>query len=266
MRTKSLRDDPVFKAMAQSIMDLSEGSSVIFVPSPGNWGDALINEGSRQFFNHFGIKTLTKNRKDILEILSKGALDGSTIVVGGGGGWCNNWKTTPEFVSDLLEFNVKIVLLPTTFELDLLPETFDNRIRYFSRHKPTCHRMDFCHDMAFFIDLDIDTDNYGGSWRLFAMRGDIEASPDKFHIPRSIDISMLGNSYDTVRQFFEILSRFQVVYTDRLHVAIACALMEIEVYAIEGNYGKVQGVFNASMNSYPKTSMTTWHELKRKIE
>lgn len=265
MRTANLRHDPAFDALDQTIRETTAlfGTELIFVPSPGNWGDALINEGSRQFFRHRGHSVREVRRAEVLELAAVRDLRTSTVIVGGGGGWCHNFPTTRAFVDELRRHVGAIIILPTTYELPLL-DPQGTGVRYFTREQSlTRDDVDFCHDMAFYIDAGVDVFTADRLWRLFAMRLDQERNPESFVPDRNVDLSALGNSYSTVHQFFELVSRFDVVYTDRLHVAIASCMTGRRVHILPGNYGKSAGVFAASLESnYSNVSMMTWAAMK----
>lgn len=53
--------------------------------------------------------------------------------------------------------------------------------------------------------------------------------------------------------FLTAIADYDVVYTDRLHVAIAAALLDKQVFMFDNHYGKNGDVFRGSiMGRYPK--------------
>lgn len=253
-------------AVLRDFADQSDGIP-IFVPSPGNWGDALINEGSRQFFRTNGIE-VDEIRRDALQarLGRAGGLSGRAVIVGGGGGWCKNFSTTPEFVEMLRPHVRRIAVLPTTYELPFLTGV-GAPVHYFSRqHDNRPEQIDFCHDMAFYVDADVDVSTNDRLWRLFAMRLDKERNAEAITPVRNVDFSALGNSYSSTHQFFELVGRFDDVYTDRLHVAIAASLLDRRVFLLPGNYRKSLAVYEASIkDNYPNTRPLTWTALAERL-
>lgn len=259
--TASLRHDDAFDLLETTIKDAVGESDVFYCPSPGNWGDALINFGTDQFFAEVDVSVQVKSREDVLkavETMAERTLR-STLIVGGGGGWCENWSSTREFVDKCAGSFSKIIILPTTYELPLLSD--HTNIIYFSRDLLlTTRKSDilFCHDMAFYINLMIPRQK-PQLWRLIALRGDKEKNPNSRSSPAQIDISLLGNSYSSIEPFFEIVNRFRIVYTDRLHVGIAAALLGVDCVIFPGNYDKARLVWKSSMEQqFTHVKFQTW--------
>jgi hypothetical protein len=259
--TASLRDDAAFTFLGNTLLETVGGSEAVYCPSPGNWGDALINYGTRQFFDRLGFSHRVATRDDVLkEVETNSRQTGlSTLIIGGGGGWCKNWSSTREFVQLCAPSFRKVVVLPTTYELPLVTE--QSNVIYFSREYvigSAYSQKHFCHDMAFYINLEISKQE-PSLWRLIALRGDKERHPDARTSPSQIDISLLGNSFSSVEPFFEIINRFKVVYTDRLHVGIAAALLGIRCVILPGNYDKARMVWKSSIESrFSHVKFTTW--------
>jgi exopolysaccharide biosynthesis predicted pyruvyltransferase EpsI len=259
--TDGLRDDSAYSLLGKTILESVGDSEAVYSPSPGNWGDALINFGADQFFKNLGLSFRVATRDKVLDAVSIASSPTklTTLIVGGGGGWCQNWSSTREFVERCAPAFQKVIILPTTYELPLLKG--QSNITYFSREllpENPHAQVRFCHDMAFYIDLNISKQE-PSLWRLIALRGDKERHPEARTSPSQIDISLLGNSYSSVEPFFEIVNRFQVIYTDRLHVGIAAALLGVRCVILPGNYDKARMVWKASIeNSYSKVRFSAW--------
>lgn len=268
-RTDSLRNSPEFSNLAKLILDFAQSNEILYCPSPGNWGDALINLGTKQFLDFYGIKHTEATRQQISdEFHDDTKLNEKVLIVGGGGGWCENWPTTRSFVEEMSNLFKNVVVLPTTFELPLLAQA-DNVI-YFSRGRlgqvPSTPHTIFCHDMAFFIDLEVPHQE-PSLWRLIAFRGDKEKADESISHPQQVDLSLLGNSYSSVEPFFEIVNRFNRVYTDRLHVAIAASLLHKTTFLMSGNYAKSYDVWDSSISeNYPNTKYLPWKEARKALE
>ena len=257
-----LRESGPYTELSSFIKSKSGGHKVFFVPSPGNWGDALINKGTLQFFLYFGIEFISLSRSEITEILGadKSCMVGETVIVGGGGGWCKTWSSTPDFVEFLAASVANIILLPTSLAL---PRALRENVHLYRRDNSLSLEAfpasKFCHDMAFFLDIAV-LPSAEQLWRLHAFRSDLERSSSARDIAGSIDVSLLGNATHDVQPFFEIVNRFKEIHTDRLHVAIAGSLLQKKVHLYPGNYSKARDVWSASMRDYyPSVQFEDWH-------
>lgn len=97
--TANLRRSKEFFALSQAIREISSNEKILYCPSPGNWGDALINFGTSQFLDFYGIEFDEANRQQVTEYAHVDETSkNKVLLVGGGGGWCKNWPTTRAFV------------------------------------------------------------------------------------------------------------------------------------------------------------------------
>jgi exopolysaccharide biosynthesis predicted pyruvyltransferase EpsI len=221
-------------------------NSVYYVPNSGNWGDALIRYGTLKFFNDINFNYIEVTRDKIDRLFQ---LSGEGIVIyGGGGGWCKLWNHAPYDVTNLAQkFNV--IVLPSTYEFNYsIPNTifFCRDMLHSKQNMPSAT---FCHDMAFYIGKQFLLQGKG-SGRGYFFRRDLE-SAKKIKIPSgNNDISLKGNHLSDVYPFFDEISRFAVIYTDRLHVAIAACLLEKEVHFYPGAYFKQWAVYMSSIKHY----------------
>jgi len=263
----NLRDAPEFDVLAETIRTISKRRELVFIPSPGNWGDALINVGTEQFLAANGFAPRVLKRDEFLAEIDVGAkpFKNAVVLVGGGGGWCENWHSTRNFLEAIGTIVRDIIVLPTTYELSVDHSRRSNVI-YFRRDnggsKAVAPHSTFCHDMAFFLDVDrLEPEPH--AWRIKAFRGDKERSPDAHSTEPSVDISMLGNSYHGVRPFFQILSRFDVIHTDRLHVAIAGSMLGKRAVLMPGNYAKARDVWSSSLEpNFANAKFKEWADYK----
>lgn len=255
-----LRADSGFHELADVISRHAKGEKFQFFPSPGNWGDSLINQGSIAHFEAHGFEfDILANR----EIPSRqGRQLPPLAVVGGGGGWSRSWGSTPKFVHSVADLYQRVVLLPTSFELEVAPLGLRN-VAYFSRDKSLSSTdAIYCPDMAFYLDVEESTPTMGRP--LVCLRRDRERSPKSLDLERNWDISLLGNSAAPAGGFIDIVSRFPLIYTDRLHVAIAGALSGRQVKLLDGSYPKSRRVYHASMaDAFPHVSLLSWSDFRR---
>lgn len=253
------RTEACFDNLAYTIRGIAGESSFDYFPSPGNWGDALINQGTVEFFQKYCLRARSLSRS---ELGDRDRARSRLAVVGGGGGWCRNWSSTPAFVDDVASQYEHVVLMPTTFDSDVRTLDLPN-VRYFARDGAEAGAaVEFCHDMAFYIDYPQVNDQTLG-YPLLAFRRDKERHPDSLAPDRNMDLSLLGNSWSRVGPLFEVLTRFQEIYTDRLHLALASALMGLRVNLVNGNYPKNELVFRASMaGRLENVQMLTWSAIR----
>ena len=229
------------------------GAPVYYLSNPGNWGDALIRQGTLKFFDKIGLDfkelsykelvelELTKNRKSLFSLFRKKP----TVIYGGGGAWCKLWNHSVKYI-DKLKDRYNIIVLPSTYESSYsVPNTtFFTRDKYESiRNMP---QSTFCHDMAFYIGDDFVSGQKGKGEGYF-FRTDKE-SAKQIDIPSgNYDISLAGNHLSEVAPFFEALDQYSTIHTDRLHVSIAAALLGKKVHLYPGSYFKNKAVYLSSL-------------------
>lgn len=261
---KNMRSAPEFQALAETIARLGLNLKTYFVPSPGNWGDALINAGTTQFLDSIECAYIVCQRFELsakLAGLPEGQILDALIIVGGGGGWCETWSSTRTFVCEISSKVSRVVVLPTTYELEPMEGTRDNVV-YFARdleisRRPLPHAT-FCHDMAFFLELDVPEERVLLP-RLVALRVDKERSTKARNFEFSVDMSLLGDAFSSVSPLFQIVNRFERVVSDRLHIAIAGCLLGKDVTLLPGSYPKSQSVYVSSMQGhYPGSRFMEW--------
>ena len=129
----------------RSQMKAHRRSKIIYVPNPGNLGDALIRLGAIKFLNDFGFEFSEVDPKNI----DSGSFSqDSLILYGGGGAWCHLWKAGVTAVRKLATFG-PVIVLPSTYELNF---SIDN-VSFYCRELESMKRVEgrFCHDMAFYL-------------------------------------------------------------------------------------------------------------------
>mgnify|MGYP006982066799 FL=1 len=92
------------------------------------------------------------------------------------------------------------------------------------------------------------------------MRDDREGTNLAEHVPQNFDLSRLGDGdYAFADPLFNILNNFNVVCTDRLHLAIASAMLGRKVKLVPGNYAK--DVYLSSLkNRFPNVELVAKEE------
>lgn len=237
---------PEFDALAAHIQSVGL-FPVVFVPSPGNWGDSLINAGSREFLRSYSLDYIEVRREAVLNLEGTSELH---VIVGGGGGWCKYWHSTPEFIMELLPKAGHLTVLPTTIaDAPSSPDPAEN-MTLFSRGLTGMERDDYplkyCHDMAFHCS---DAAGYKASVNgdMLAFRQDKESLKGT-QPAENFDLSLLGDGFTDPRGFYHALSRNARIQTDRLHIGIAAAQLGLDVQLYPSAYPKLQGVYTKSIS------------------
>lgn len=232
-----------FKVLRDTILSQSSSAGVYYLPNKGNWGDALIRQGTLKFLADCGIdfEEITRDGKDSFEKLEKDKL----VLMGGGGSWCNLWDHSIQILEELSRRHT-VIVLPSSYELQ---PRFENTT-YFSRDRfesvENVPGSIFCHDMAFYLGRDFYPKKPGRGEGYF-FRTDPE-SANRIAIPKgNRDISRKGKERSRIEGFFRRINRYEKIFTDRLHVSIAGALLGKEVHLYPGAYFKNLAVLNSSM-------------------
>jgi hypothetical protein len=236
-----------FLFLEEVIKERGRHSPVYYFDNPGNWGDALIRYGETKFLRSIGVHfhEVTRRKTDWLLPLARRGI----LIYGGSGAWCRVGDRAIHRIRKVRHLFKHIIVLPSTYEVfERFPRT-----TYFARDRfeslsavPDAH---FCHDMAFCIGA-VECQNGEGTGHFFRL--DVERS-GRFEVPpNNFDLSGAGDNNSSVAEFFDELSRYAVIHTDRLHVAIASCLLGKEVHLYPNSYFKNHAVFRSSLQSYFK--------------
>lgn len=252
------------------------GSSIAYVPNPGNAGDSLIAVGTYQALRRHSIEFQCYNVDD--------EFNESTVLVGGGGNLVPLYGESRRAIETALSKQKQLIILPHTIRgnEDLLerldsdhivfcrdPLSYDHVMRH------TCAKVFLSHDMAFHTDIE-QFDNLAKTFhempRVFEkrlsstplsvvlrnsissfMRTDGEAT-SSLRPTENADISKIfefgvwpGNAEKSAWGIFESVRRSKIAKTDRLHVSIAASLMGHECLLYDNSYGKNSGIFHHSI-------------------
>ena len=243
-------------------------TDIIYIPNPGNAGDTLIAYGTNQIFNELKLKW---SFGDINKIYT-----GKTLFYAGGGNLVGIYKHAYNFLSKNKDAN-QIVILPHTIkDEDNLIKSFSKDIivicrehtsyDYVKRLHPVKDNVFLSKDMAFYIDIPNQFKNINGVGIANCIRRDKESTKKNTISSDNNDISLTlikaGNTSnisvinDVSMSFFNYISKFEVINTDRLHVAIAASLLNKQVKLHVNNYYKVKSVFDFTIkNSFPNTKL-----------
>ncbi len=245
-----------FNNLEKILKKKCKGAPVYYLSNPGNWGDALIRQGTLKFFKKIDLDYKELSFKELIDLDSTKSSKGwfslfrkkATVIYGGGGAWCKLWNHSVGYVSKL-QGKYNVIVLPSTYEsVYTIPDTiFLTRDKFES--KQNMPQSTFCHDMAFYIGDDFVSGKKGEGEGYF-FRTDKE-SANQINFPlRNHDISLDGNHFSDISSFFESIDKFSTIYTDRLHVSIAAALLGKKVHLYPGSYFKNRAVYLSSLKDY----------------
>lgn len=205
------------------------------------------------------------HKRDTKSALERGDFTGSVVLIGGSGAWSRNFRLSRDIALQISSQADHVIVLPTTFDLGPLGSDNSN-ITYFARDSRTSianvPQAEFCHDMALYTSLQVP-DLPDKLWRIFAMRDDREGHGHGQHFPLNIDLSRFGDAdYTFVSPLFNIVNNFNIISTDRMHLAIVGAMLGLQVNLLPGNYFKSVDVFHSSLSeNYPKVRLQTIQEI-----
>lgn len=257
------------------------GEQVLFVPNEGNVGDCLIFAATLDVFSKASIG---------VEVVDKGAdFRNRTVFLGGGGNLVGLYRGMRETIEACRDQAARIILLPHTIRgnVDLI-QAFDSRATIWCRDLRSFEYVGMlnssldrrlAHDMAFHCDaahllndprcsafgppmlqagLDRHRTNLDRISHLPVvrfMRTDREARSTR--IRTDLDVSRaFGRVADAESSklaawcFLKTISAAKRVVTDRLHVAIACALLHKECELVDNSYNKNREIYAHSLRRF----------------
>jgi len=232
-----------FFLLENIIKDTCGNNKVYYLPSSGDWGNALIRYGTLKFLRFIGIQyTELKSYHD-----AKLMEEESILLFGGGENWQDVNEGSIGILRNIHKYFHTIIVLPSTYQATYsLPNTiFFSRDRYDSKkHMPDAP---FCHDLAFFIE---PIPSVKKSTTGYFFRTDEESSGKLEIPPENSDISLKGSHLSSVYPFIDTISQYSIIHTDRLQVAIVGCLLGQEVHLYAGDNFANKAVYLSSIEGY----------------
>ncbi len=234
-----------FTLLRDLLLDAADGGTVHYVPNPGNLGDGLIRVATLRFLADAGIDFI--DHPEGFSPSWAAACSQDTLIYGGGGAWCRLWSHSLDVIRAAEPLFRRVVVLPSTFEIGL----DGTRAVLFARDRldslAAAPRARFCDDMAFYLAPPTAPPGEG---TLNCFRRDREGVFR--YLPRrgNRDLAARGTHLDDPAQLFDALAGSARVRTDRLHVAIAAALLGKRVQLHAGSYFKNRAVFQSSLEPH----------------
>lgn len=247
-----------FKLLADFIKKHSSGKKIIYIPNPGNYGDGLIRYATKKFFNDYNIEHWEVNvgygmiKYQLLPYLLNHKKH--FFIYGGGGGWCAAYDCGYRVCKAISMFTNNLMVLPSTFDLDLksIKGHLFRRDNFNSYNRAPSSL--FCHDMAFYLTckplgIHFDVQN-SKKVKGLLMRTDREKATDcDSYTSRNIDLSTKGNHMSNGDEFLRLISLYDEIHTDRLHICIAAIVLGIKVNLYPGNYFKIKAIYDSSIST-----------------
>lgn len=247
-----------FDAMASRIRNEVEDRPILFFINPGNWGDSVIREGAENFLNHYEFRYRAVRFKDILK--GRRSVDAEisatnhprpVLIYNGNGAFTHHYDSLIARIAELSHCFDTSIFLPSTYAVDMTKYKFSKSSIFFARDKfESKQRVEdaqFCHDMAFFLN---PAPKFPGDGEIWCLRRDAER-PAGSNLPYyNIDLSRRGRAHTPVSPLFDRLSRACTIYTNRLHIGIAGALLGRDVRLYANDYFKIRAIYRSSIEPY----------------
>jgi len=228
-----------------------KGKDVTVLLNPGNAGDGLIHLGARTLFAELGL--------DFRERLYPADLSGEVLLVHGCGGFGGVSAHRVEQSRYYFDRFREVLVLPSSFDTGLPKvreylKQLPSHVTVYCREKVSFEqaapwvsdpgRLFLSEDLAFQCEF-AGWKQRGGEGTLAAFRTDQESAVDSSGI-RSIDVSRFGDKYDAW-PLLDVVSRFEKVHTDRMHVGVAASMMGKQTYLYDNSYHKIRAVYDYSL-------------------
>ena len=234
-----------------SLCKLYSGKKVIVLIPGGNRGDGLIYAGARLVLNKYKV-VYTEVRRLTYNIKAP------VLFVYGCGGYGGAYGSMPRRIMPFVNNFSKIYIWPSSFD------TTEPKIKKFIQELPD-HIMIFCrervsyknvldniknkdnvridHDTALFFDFNPYKQK--GIGMVLSFRRDREKKKKWLFNHNAIDASY-GN-YNTYKKLIDIISKYDIVVTDRAHVMITASLLGKKTHVLPSNYFKLKAIYDYSL-------------------
>jgi len=239
----------------------------IYVPNPGNGGDALIALGTYTLFDDLRLNY------EIGDINKK--YYNKTLVYAGGGNLVGIYEECENFLIKNKDNN-KIIILPHTIkDCDKLLHSLGNNIIIFCRERPSYNyvlktfkykkNVFLSKDMAFYIKINSmitwnKGNGIGNFFRLDKEKTNINIPVDNIDLPSKINYNPLMNDkklvFKTANDIFNTLNKYEIINTNRLHICIAGSFLNKKVNLYENSYYKNRAMYEYSIkDTYKNTKL-----------
>lgn len=248
-----MKNEP-FEKDIQKYLQYFRGEECDLLRFPGNYGDALIWHSTQVVLRNAGLsfQTIEHDTQPVFKIL----------IVDGGGNLVDYYSDVKNFLETYGRWYSKVIILPHTIvgaeSLACLSQ-LGNRLTVFCRECVSYTVVNYSlpeaevylwHDCAFYAQIPPSLPSHNielGELRAF--RTDIESTSHQ--IPKdNRDLSLEGYAMSSLDHMFDVLRGYKRVFTDRLHIAIAGALLGCEVELYPNSYYKNRAVYEYSLRRH----------------
>lgn len=289
----TLRGDADFDGLADYVRQVAGDDEVVFFTNPGNLGDALILTGALELLRDAGVRMRYVNTRNLLDKnrllyplaygkqlvqralglrqfepgIKQLAKQHSTAIMCGSGGWVSVYPDAERLTREYAKYFERVIVLPTTYGGPV--GDFPDNVDFFARDRyqsmTNNPRARFCHDTALYLAPQARHAEQDVGYHI---RTDPESSGALAMPPGNIDISALGLECDPVDLMFDEVGRSNTIVTDRLHVAIAAALLGREVWLFASRYFKIPAIHRSSLaGRFPQVRLVgSLAELPRELQ
>lgn len=244
-----------YEALANDIVQQAKKRKVLLVTHKGNWGDALIVSGARNFLQWYGIgfREISGARgigRGLEQTLSTYPPSEYFPVFTAGGSISPLYGHAKKLRNATLAFEGGLVL-PATCGIPFGSLNLHPNSRFWVRdlgESAENHGSgQFCHDMAFFTPYCRmpKLRNLGVFMRRDRERPETTVNNEGF------DLSALGNERSPVWAFLAIVGSHRRIKTNRLHIAVAATICRVPCDLYEGSSSKISDVYDASLAFCP---------------
>ena len=227
------------------------GLSVDFYRFPGNYGDSLIWHGTKHLFSDLNI--------EIRAVDVSFPVYNKILVIDGGGNFNDYYSDVRNFLIKKANLYEEIIILPHTIfgkrQVHLL-NNLKNKVTVFCRERLSA---DFIskntENLSVYLSVDCAFYNNfkskkEGEGILNVFRTDRESILSK--IPElNNDLSYSGYAQKPIDELIDHLDEYEEIRTDRLHIAIASAILGKKVKLHSNSYFKNEAVYEYSLKKYP---------------
>ena len=231
----------------------------------GNWGDALIRSGTLRYFRMTGLRFQLLQRPE--ECRSD-----LPAVLGGSGGFCRFWSESPRIAVELASVVKHLTVLPSTYERSSVAPlvaclSSGHRLVLSCREQASFRELNdslggrcrllLAPDLAVWNELPTTvSDGLGEETTLWAFRQDAESLGFFRYVSNNRDVSSEHTADGETHRFFQVLGDYQSLHTDRLHVALAGAMLGRRVHFYPNAYHKNESAYRTYFCRYPNVC---WH-------
>lgn len=245
----------VNKSYYSFVFDDYTNKSILLCLPIGNIGDGLIWSSCYQLLDYYSVRyEVLRNNNNIQNQLNNMDMSKYDFIMWcGGGNMGSKYLTSYLFRMELSKIckrhNKPIIILPSTWTSHDDVDAYKYYARDYISISTYENRGIFCHDLSLAYDLEsdiINTINISENSIGFFFRKDSEKS-SYIHPNNSGDPAHICKGY---KDYFYLASKYDEIHTNRLHFAIAAAIINRKVKLYSNSYFKNRAVYDSSLKQF----------------